>query len=253
MYDVRSAYRWMRAFGIDPRATLVAAQGVGRFLHQRAKFKRMTGTDELPLGSAFPILTDYHADAGSASGHYFHMDLWAARKIYEAKPARHVDIGSRIDGFVSHLMVFREVEVVDIRPLEVNVPGLKFMQADATSMSGVQNDSLPSVSCLHAAEHFGLGRYGDPLEPGAYKSLISALCRCLARDGTLYFAVPVGRERVEFNAHRIFAPERIISAAAPLKLVSFSAVDDKGGFHEDVSPEQFTEATMACGMFEFRK
>ena len=33
---------------------------------------------------------------------------------------RHVDIGSRLDGFVAHVASFREIEVLDIRPLKVN-------------------------------------------------------------------------------------------------------------------------------------
>ena len=61
-----------------------------------------------------PILTDYEENAGSISG-YFVQDLWAARKIYQNKPLEHLDIGSRIDGFISNLLVFMDVIIVDIR------------------------------------------------------------------------------------------------------------------------------------------
>ncbi|HWF86113.1 MAG TPA: hypothetical protein VG222_14745 [Vicinamibacterales bacterium] len=51
-------------------------------------------------------------------GHYFHQDLWVAKRIYAARPAAHVDIGSRIDGFVAHLLTFMPVTVIDVRPLD---------------------------------------------------------------------------------------------------------------------------------------
>src|ERR1035437_9128085 len=67
---------------------------------------------------------------------------------------------------------------------------------------------LVSVSCLHVAEHIGLGRYGDPIDPlGTNKALLE-LQRVLAPGGVLLFSMPVGRERVEFNAQRIWDPRR---------------------------------------------
>ena len=54
--------------------------------------------------------------------------------------------------------------------------------------------------------------------------------RVLRPGGKLYFSVPVGRERVEFNAHRVFAPRTVVSAFSKLALTSFSAVDDRGDF-----------------------
>jgi len=53
------------------------------------------------------MLTDRFDPGGDASGHYFHQDLIVARRIFERDPRKHVDVGSRIDGFVAHLAVFR--------------------------------------------------------------------------------------------------------------------------------------------------
>jgi hypothetical protein len=78
--------------------------------------------------------------------------------------------------------------------------------------------------------------------------------RVLAPGGRLYFATPIGRERVEFNAHRIFALETILEAFAGLQLVSFSYVDADDQIHEDVHPGDFPrECEFACGLFEFAK
>jgi hypothetical protein len=204
-------------------------------------------------GDIFPILSDKEDSAGTAGGHYFHQDLWAAQKIYSRSPARHIDVGSRVDGFVAHVLVFMPITIVDIRPLESRIPGLTFLQDDATSLSQLQSDSIDSLSTLHAAEHFGLGRYSDPIDPDACFKFMSSLERVLAPGGRLYFSVPVGRERVEFNAHRVFAPKTILEAFPALQLLSFSFVGDDGNFYPDIHPLSMPESTMACGLFEFTK
>jgi hypothetical protein len=201
----------------------------------------------------YPILSEKVDSAGQAGGHYFHQDLWAARRIFERKPERHMDIGSLVHGFVAHVLVFMPVTAVDIRPLESNVRGLTFVQDDATELSRFESDSVASLSTLHAAEHFGLGRYSDPIDPDACFKFMNALQRVLAPGGRLYFSVPVGRERVEFNAHRVFAVQTILDAFSGLRLVSFSFVGDEGDLHEDVRPEEMPESRLACGLFEFTK
>jgi len=201
----------------------------------------------------FPILTDREAAAGTASGSYFHQDLWAARKIFERRPEAHVDIGSRIDGFVAHLLSFMPVKVVDIRRLQSKVAGLTFLQDDATQLSRVEDNSILSLSSLNAAEHFGLGRYSDPVDPEACFKFMRALQRVLAPGGSLYFSVPVGRERVDFNAHRVFAPKTILDCFSVLQLVSFSLVADDDQLYEDIDPMSIPKSELACGLFEFTK
>jgi Caenorhabditis protein of unknown function, DUF268 len=215
-------------------------------LNRSAKFK--ISTKDL-----FPILTDRRASAGEARGHYFHQDLWAAKKIFKQKPVEHMDIGSRIDGFIAHLLVFMPVTIVDIRPLQSDLSGVTFFQDDATDLTRVQSDSVPSISSLHVAEHFGLGRYSDPIDPDACFRYMKTLQRVLSPGGRLYFSVPVGRERVEFNAHRVFDPKTIMDCFSLLKLLSFSFVGDDGRLYEDSDPLTIPESEMACGLFEFSK
>lgn len=243
------------SFGVDIKVARRAPAGIVRYLRDRHAFRVASAhePEALPLGHDFPVFHDYSESAGTARGHYFHMDLWAARRIYTVNPTRHIDIGSRIDGFVAHVLSFREIEVIDVRPLESVVHGLTFVQADATTLSEFPDSSVESISCLHAAEHFGLGRYGDPIDPLAYRKLLNALQRILAPGGRLYFAVPIGVERVEFNAHRVFDPERIIGELSLLELVNFGAVEDDGSLSSDVQPADYRSARMACGLYEFIK
>ncbi|RSD35376.1 MAG: methylase [Methanohalophilus sp.] len=237
-------YRIMRSYGIDPLKTYHAIKNTPRFLKTYLKFKRND--------SFYPILTDYDSLAGSIRGHYFHQDLWAARKIYRHQPTEHVDIGSRIDGFVAHLLTFMPVTVIDVRHLNSDVKNLKFYQSDATKLK-LKSNSIESISSLHAIEHFGLGRYGDPINENACYEAMLELSRVLKINGRLYFSVPIGIERVEFNAHRIFDPSTILNYFDHLELIEFSAVDDNGLYHENADPYYFSDCNFACGLFEFTK
>lgn len=245
----------LRFMGIDFRSARRSLKSLPRFLADVHAYRKSATTGPFPFRwrHLSPVLHDYRAQAGTARGHYFHQDLWAARRIRTAAPTRHVDIGSRIDGFIAHLLVFRAVEVIDIRPLTSNVPGLTFIQADASTLNGIADNSITSLSCLHAIEHFGLGRYGDPIDANACFKGLDAFQRVLAPGGRLYLSAPIGLERVEFNAQRVFAPSTFLQHLSQLRLTHFSAVDDNGDMVSDAIPDHFTTAQFACGLYEFTK
>jgi hypothetical protein len=239
--------------GSSPLVLVRTLLGLPRFLLDWRRYQCLDPhpSFRVSLRHLFPILTDRSDEAGVAGGYYFHQDLWAARRIFRRRPAAHVDIGSRVDGFIAHLLVFMPVTVIDIRSLESDVAGLNFSRDDATQLAGFADRSIDSLSSLHAAEHFGLGRYSDPVDPGACFRFMATLQRVLAPGGRLYFSVPVGRERLEFNAHRVFAPQTIIDSFPGLRLVSFAWVDDDGQLHEDARVEDAAACGFGCGLFEF--
>jgi SAM-dependent methyltransferase len=243
------------ASSVDVRRVALSLAGIPSFLTTAVAYRRLSrgGPFELRLRDIYPITADRYLSAGTASGHYFHQDLWAARKIFAKRPARHVDVGSRIDGFVAHLLVFTSVEVVDIRPLGSHVESLTFVRGNGESLDCFADESIDSLSSLHALEHFGLGRYGDPVNPGACFRAMNALARVLRPGGRLYVGVPIGRERVEFNAQRVFAPSTVLEGFRGLDSLSFSAVDDEGNLRVDADPQDFSNSRYACGLFEFTK
>ena len=228
---------------------------IPRYIRDWRAYERLRKDSRFPLAfrDALPTLVDFQSEAGTAAGHYFHQDLWAARRIHEARPGRHVDIGSRIDGFVAHLLTFMPVTVMDIRRLTGDVKGLSFEQGDLTHLDPIATDSVQSLSSLHAVEHVGLGRYGDAIDPDGWRKAFGELARVLAPNGRLYLSVPVGVERVRFNGDRIFAPQTVTGALANLRLLHFSVVDDTGALQEDVALDSAARAENACGLFEFTK
>jgi hypothetical protein len=238
-------------FDIHRAATL---RRLPRFLRQAAQYRRQAdGRFPLTLRNLEPILTDFAAEAGIARGHYFHQDLWAARRVFARRPPRHVDIGSRIDGFVAHLLTFMPVTVVDIRALESTVDGLTFVRGDMCRLDAFAEGSIESLSCLHAIEHVGLGRYGDPVAARGWHVAMRELARVLAPGGRLYLGTPIGRERLYFNSQRVFSPATILDAFSDLHLVAFAAVDDDDRLVANAAPDAFADARNACGLFEFTK
>lgn len=227
--------------------------GLGRFRLDLSRYRR-TGAGQFRAlaRDLWPKLDDWNDHAGIARGHYFHQDLWVAKRIFRDAPREHWDVGSRVDGFIAHLLVFREVVFVDVRELSGSAAGLRSVIGSVNALD-IPDASLLSLSCLHVLEHVGLGRYGDLIDPAGHEAGARELSRVLAPSGILYFSVPIGRERLEFNAHRIFAPGSVIALFPELVLEEFAAIDDSGELVEGCSPDEFLDAAYACGIFVFRR
>jgi SAM-dependent methyltransferase len=192
------------------------------------------------------------AEAGSFTQHYFHQDLWAARTLANAGVRYHVDVGSRIDGFIAHTLIFAQVCYVDLRPFSQEVAGLEFRRGSITDLPFPSN-SIDSLSSLHVIEHIGLGRYGDPVDPDGHLRAAAELSRVLSPGGRLLLGTPVGRERLCFDAHRVFSPRTVLAMFPDLELADFALVNDEGVL---ISPATIEEASLCdygCGLFTFRK
>lgn len=229
-----------------------------RFALDWRKFRR--GYDG-PL-TLVPCLHDWSEEGGATKNEYFWQDLLVARWIFEARPQRHVDVGSRVDGFVAHVASFREIEVFDVRPISRQIQSIKFTQADLMSSTGLpvtEGGYCDSLSCLHALEHFGLGRYGDPIDPVGYQRGLANMTLLLRSSGVFYLSVPIGRERVEFNANRVFDPRNIVRQGEVNGLVLHRLmVIEQGGATKEVSITQemlkeLAETDYSLGIFVFTK
>jgi len=221
-----------------------------RYVRDWRRYARLPGSETLCIADAYPQLHERVVTTRIGS-HYFYVNGWAMRRIVAQQPVQHVDIGS-LTMFVNLLSAVLPVTFVDYRPLKAKMEGLTNLGGDILNLS-FANNSISSLSCLHVAEHIGLGRYGDPLNPNGTRQACAELHRVLAPGGNLYFALPVGRPRVCFNAHRIHAPKTIVNYFAGLDLVELSGVHDDGRFVERVSLSEFDKSEYACGMFLFKK
>ncbi len=225
------------------------------YLRDYRRFKAMPPDPAFPLqlSRSYPALYDRYAESGDLPRHYFHQDLWAARRVRNSGVAIHHDFGSRLDGFIAHCLAFCEVVMFDIRPLSTPIEGLRFVEANITNLTGVADASIDSLSSLHALEHIGLGRYGDPIDPFGYRLAIDEIQRVLAPGARLYVSVPIGVQRLEFNGQRVFDPRYVLECFNLCELVEFAAVDDDNVLHDPAVIDDFRASTNACGLFHFRK
>jgi len=252
--NAAALFRTFREIGFNPRRLALLAQ-FPRFLRDLSRWKRLGGR----VSSVFPVLSDWSNQAGDASGAYFHQDMLVARRIHQAAPRRHVDVGSLIEGFVAHVAVFREIDVIDIRPMTMAIRNVRFIQADL--MQGAANLAActDSLSCLHALEHFGLGRYGDSIDPSGHIKGFQSLIDMLQPGATLYLSFPIGRPAVEFNAHRVFNSEDVLSwpGSEFLILERFDYIDDEGALHEDIPIDEVrvrcAGLVHGCGIYTFTR
>jgi SAM-dependent methyltransferase len=201
--------------------------------------KQIPSQKEFYVTSYFPVLTDRNAESGFVQSHYFWQDFFVARKIFINKPEKHVDIGSRIDGFVTHVASFREIEIFDIRPLNVYLENIKFLRADLSENVFDFHEYCDSISCLHVIEHFGLGRYGDKVDINGHIKGLENIKNILKPGGKFYFSTPIGPQRIEFNAHRVFSLRYLIELFSDNYIFdSISIIDDKSQFHNNVKLTQ---------------
>jgi len=200
------------------------------------KFVKLAGTNsEFPIKDNYPCLYDKTDEAGDNHSHYFIQDLYVAQLIHNSNPVRHVDVGSRIDGFVAHVASFRKIELIDVRKLDSTIKNVIFTQADLMDEKSIPYDYCDSVSSLHALEHFGLGRYGDHIDPMGHIKGFNNIAKMLKKGGKFYFSVPFGRQRIDFNAHRVFGMPYLVSLVTEkFDIFSFSYIDDSSILHTEV-------------------
>lgn len=242
--------RWAAAFLAPHIVTKI--RSLPHYLAAWAAYNKMIGASRQRLSflDSYPCLADRFRET-PFDPHYFYQAAWLARRLQDSRPTLHVDVGSSVM-MVNVLTASLKMVFVDYRPLRVQLSNLCSIAGNVLQLP-FRDESIKSLSCLHVIEHIGLGRYGDSLNPDGSQAAAAELLRVLRPGGRLFLSVPVGRERVCFNAHRVFEPETVQSFIHGLRLESFSLVDDAGRFNECIPISSMAELEYGCGLFEFVK
>jgi len=201
----------------------------------------------------YPCLLDKTAST-PFDRHYIYHVAWAARVLARTNPTLHIDISSSLN-FCSVVSAFIPVKFYDYRPVDLRLSNLS---SDSANLAALPFDdrSVSSLSCMHVIEHIGLGRYGDRVDPDGDLKAIKELQRVLGADGSLLFVAPIGKPKIQFNAHRIYSYEQIYAYFRDLKLEEFALIPDRpqdGGLIAGASPEMADAQHYGCGCFWFKR
>jgi SAM-dependent methyltransferase len=226
------------------------------YLYDYVKFVSMTQKNKRLSASIFRLYPRLLDNTGKThfDPHYTYHPAWAARIVARTKPKKHVDISSKLH-FSTLVSAFVPVEFYDYRPADVRLENLKCREANLMSLP-FDTNSIDSLSCMHTLEHIGLGRYGDPLDPEGDIKAAKELTRVLKIGGNFLYVAPIGRPRIEFNAHRIYSFEQVMSLFSGLQLKEFSMVPDDFktyGLVKNADKETVKDQSCACGCFWFTK
>jgi SAM-dependent methyltransferase len=202
----------------------------------------------------YPCLNDATTNTGF-DRHYIYHPAWAARIINSYNPEKHVDISSTLH-FCSILSAFIPVDFYDYRPANLSLSNLKSLPGDVLNLPFADR-SISSISCMHTIEHIGLGRYNDPLDYDGDIKAVAELKRVLAEGGNLLFVVPLGnRSKIQFNAHRIYTKDSVLSLFNELTLKEFALIPEDetdGGLVVNPDDALLAKQIYGCGCFWFQR
>ena len=235
---------------VDPIKVSVNIQKFISYLRDMKKYSKIKGSEPIKLKDTYPCLHD-KTKISRFDSHYFYQDIWAFKKILDSKFECHIDIGSNVN-FIGFLSVIKKITFIDIRPLTAELDNFESKKGNILSLP-FEDNSVMSISCLHVAEHIGLGRYGDQFDPFGTKKAARELSRVLAPNGYLYFSLPIGKPRLCFNAHRIHSTSQILSYFSDLELIELSGIDDKGHLVRNIESKKLNSCNYGCGLFWFTK
>src|SRR6266566_7011863 len=123
------------------------------------RYLRSPGAESWSSISLRPMLEDKTATTGF-DAHYVYLGAWAFLQIVTHRPERHVDVGAQI-GWVTCLASITQVVFLDVRPFPGSVENLRSQAGDVLALP-FGDVELSSLSCLHVAEHIGLGGTAMP-------------------------------------------------------------------------------------------
>lgn len=142
-------------------------------------------------------------------------------------------MGSNVPWYESILLAYDShpttIEYNQILNLD---PRLEVLTVDQYENNKKQFDAILSISSF---EHDGLGRYGDPIHPDGDLIAMEKAKGMLKEGGLLFLAVPVGRDCLVWNLHRIYGKIRLKALLKGWRIVEYFGFTnedlDKDGQH----------------------
>jgi SAM-dependent methyltransferase len=215
------------------RPDVLKHPGFPQYISDLERYIQMPGVESRV--NFWPCLDDRTTET-PMDKYYFYQDTWAAKKVFEIRPAAVVDVGSTalLAGIMSQ---FVPTISIDVRPLPVKLQGLDCKQGSITDLP-FMDESVELLTSMCVIEHIGLARYGDALDHlGSIKAFKEAT-RVIRPGGHFIFSVPLSlTPGLLFNAHRIFSKPQVFGLIGN----SFSLHDELFLFPEPGMESQVTD------------
>jgi hypothetical protein len=109
---------------------------------------------------------------------------------------------------------------------EYNVPQCRDTRISYLHVNDI-NRKFDVILSISSVEHDGLGRYGDEINPSGDIEAMSKIINSMHDDSVLFLSVPIGKDKIEWNAHRIYGRIRLPMLLNGLKVV-WSSFDVEG-------------------------
>lgn len=116
-------------------------------------------------------------------------------------------IGSTTPWYESILLSYgAHPTTIDYNKIVSEDPRVEVMTTKEFEENPKTFDAILSISSI---EHDGLGRYGDPICPTADLETMERAKKMLNQDGILILSVPVGKDCLVWNLHRVYGKLRL--------------------------------------------
>jgi len=144
------------------------------------------------------------------TNYYGMTDYWLyqALALFPLTGKRVAVFGSATPWYESVCLAHGAAEVVifEYGPIVSEHPAVRMVTYEEFERDPQPFDAGISISSF---EHDGLGRYGDPLDPEGDLKAMRKAKQVIKPGGLLYLAVPVGKDAVTWNAHRVYGLARL--------------------------------------------
>jgi len=116
---------------------------------------------------------------------------------------------------------------ISVTTVEYNVPVcnhniIKTISYENFCKSSTKYDAIISYSSI---EHSGLGRYGDALNPRGDIETMNEIYKALVPGGLCFLGIPVGKDALVWNAHRVYGAKRLKLVFEKFKEIEWIAYD----------------------------
>ena len=158
---------------------------------------------------SFKNIKSSHCIEGEPYGGASKLHVHVCESYSDSVSDKNVAVLGSINPWIEAILVnagAKTVTTVEYNVPECNHPIIKTISYDEFCNSHTKYDSVFSFSSI---EHSGLGRYGDPLNPNGDIETIKHIKSSLVAGGMLFLGIPVGKDSLVWNAHRIYGPKRL--------------------------------------------